>query len=247
MRERSPKRSGLPDTMRTIGALSTVGFSFVLAIVTYAMGRISHVHVHGAVSDGLFANLAEFQKAHAAFQRLAVAPVGFSATAITTPPTGARSLDGITAFSGGVDSCFSAYMHTELSAATPKRPIRAALMMHGFDIPLDQTAEFARSATRSAELAREAGLKLFTGSTNLRVLPVLWERTFATNVAACLSFFQPAYAFALIPSFHDYANTDLRHGSNPVTDPLLSSSSFQIVHDGAGYGRIDKLRHLAEG
>ncbi len=29
----SPKRSGLPDTFRTIGALSTVGISFVLAIV----------------------------------------------------------------------------------------------------------------------------------------------------------------------------------------------------------------------
>lgn len=31
--EGRPKRSGLPDTVRTIGALSTVGFSFVLAIV----------------------------------------------------------------------------------------------------------------------------------------------------------------------------------------------------------------------
>ena len=33
MTERRPKRSGLPDTVRTIGALSTVGLSFVLAIV----------------------------------------------------------------------------------------------------------------------------------------------------------------------------------------------------------------------
>jgi F0F1-type ATP synthase assembly protein I len=33
VRERSPKRSGLPETVRTIGALSTVGLSFVLAIV----------------------------------------------------------------------------------------------------------------------------------------------------------------------------------------------------------------------
>lgn len=33
MRERSSKRSGLPDTVRVIGALSTVGISFVLAIV----------------------------------------------------------------------------------------------------------------------------------------------------------------------------------------------------------------------
>jgi ATP synthase protein I len=31
--EGSPKGSGLPETVRTIGALSTVGLSFVLAIV----------------------------------------------------------------------------------------------------------------------------------------------------------------------------------------------------------------------
>jgi ATP synthase protein I len=31
--ERPPRQSGLADTVRTIGALSTVGISFVLAIV----------------------------------------------------------------------------------------------------------------------------------------------------------------------------------------------------------------------
>lgn len=33
MTERPSKRSGLPETVRMIGALSTVGISFVLAIV----------------------------------------------------------------------------------------------------------------------------------------------------------------------------------------------------------------------
>ena len=33
MNERPSRRSRLPDTVRTIGALSTVGISFVLAIV----------------------------------------------------------------------------------------------------------------------------------------------------------------------------------------------------------------------
>lgn len=32
MGETPPRRSGLPETVRTIGALSTVGISFVLAI-----------------------------------------------------------------------------------------------------------------------------------------------------------------------------------------------------------------------
>lgn len=33
MSDKPSKRSGLPETVRTIGALSTVGISFVLAIV----------------------------------------------------------------------------------------------------------------------------------------------------------------------------------------------------------------------
>jgi ATP synthase protein I len=33
MEPEGPKKGSLPDTVRTIGALSTVGFSFVLAIV----------------------------------------------------------------------------------------------------------------------------------------------------------------------------------------------------------------------
>jgi F0F1-type ATP synthase assembly protein I len=33
MEPEGPKKGSLPDTFRTIGALSTVGFSFVLAIV----------------------------------------------------------------------------------------------------------------------------------------------------------------------------------------------------------------------
>lgn len=33
MEPNGPKKDSLPDTVRTIGALSTVGFSFVLAIV----------------------------------------------------------------------------------------------------------------------------------------------------------------------------------------------------------------------
>jgi len=33
MESDGPKKGSLPDTVRTIGALSTVGFSFVLAIV----------------------------------------------------------------------------------------------------------------------------------------------------------------------------------------------------------------------
>lgn len=219
---------------------------FVLATLLYLSGRFSRVHVEGVVSEALFPNLAEFQTAFSAFHREHPAPLRFSATEQAPPAGVRREVTGITAFSGGVDSCFSVYRHTALSSLEPKRALRAALMMHGFDIPLDSPEVFRRAAGRARALTDEAGLRLYTGSTNLRTLPGQWEKTFGTAVAAALAFFQPAHSFGLIPSFQDWTNAHFEHGSNPLTDPLLSSSAFAIVHDGAGFGRIDKLRHLAQ-
>lgn len=220
---------------------------FVIATAVYALRRFRKLHVHGTVSDGLFVNLAEFQAAFAAFHDLpASQPIAYSAKDIALAPGSSRRSSGITAFSGGVDSCFSVYRHTKLSELAPKRDLGAALMMHGFDIPLEQPAVFAQSAQRSQHMTDEAGLRLFTGATNLRILPVPWEDTFAAAVAGSLAFFQPAFSYGLVPSFQEWSQARFDHGSNPLTDPLLSSPSFQIVHDGAGYGRIQKLRHLAQ-
>jgi|GEM_PF-712823 len=219
---------------------------FVLATVVHLLGRVDRLHVHGAVSDGLFANLADFRDAFASFQKQPLSPISFSADEIVAPAARGPEFGGITAFSGGVDSCFSAFRHTPLSTLTPKRPLRAALMMHGFDIPLADDAIFQRAAERSRRMIDETGLSFFTGATNLRELPVPWEKTFAAAVAASLSFFQPAYSFGLVPSCHDWTHAHFENGSNPVTDPLLSSASYQIIHDGTRFGRIAKLRHLAE-
>jgi hypothetical protein len=34
-------------------------------------------------------------------------------------------------------------------------------------------------------------------------------------------------------------------GSNPVTDHLLSSKTFQIIHDGAAFSRLQKVQQIA--
>ncbi|ACB76539.1 hypothetical protein [Opitutus terrae] len=218
---------------------------FVLATLIYSLGRIGRLEIHGAVSQGLLANVADFQSAYAAFHRVAAAPVRLVAREVVSAATANRTDGGITAFSGGVDSCFSVFRHTSLSELEPKRPLRAALMMHGFDIPLAEPAMFARAATRARTLTESAGVRLFTGATNLRTLPGHWEDTFGTAVAAVLTFFQPAFVFGLVPSAQLWQQVHFDHGSNPLTDPLLSSGAFAIVHDGTSFGRIDKLRALA--
>ena len=219
---------------------------FVIATAVHAVQRYRSIHIRGTVSEGLLANLADFQSAFATFHSLPrVEPVDYTATDTAAAAGIARRPMGISAFSGGVDSCFSIFQHTGLSSFTPKRPLGAALMMHGFDIPLAQADTFARSAARSKQMTDNAGLRFFTGATNVRTLPVAWEDTFGAVVAGSLSFFQPAYTFGLIPSCQDWTKMRLKTGSNPLMDPLLSSSSFQLIHDGTSFGRIEKLRRLA--
>lgn len=218
---------------------------FVIATFIHAIKRIECLRVHAPISAGLVENLAEFQSAYTAFHGWPRRePVRIIATESVATSRTVVNQRGLTAFSGGVDSCFSVFRHSGLSALHPKRPLGGALIMHGFDIPLEQPHVFARAVDRARRLTDVAGLSLFTGATNLRILSAPWEDTFATGVAAALSFFAPAFGFGLIPSFQEWTHARLDHGSNPITDPLLSSDTFALVHDGAGFSRIDKLRHL---
>jgi hypothetical protein len=56
---------------------------------------------------------------------------------------------------------------------------------------------------------------------------------------------QGGYAVGLIASTEPYHSLVLPYGSNPVTDWLMSSYAFQIVHDGAAFTRSEKVRELA--
>jgi hypothetical protein len=49
----------------------------------------------------------------------------------------------------------------------------------------------------------------------------------------------------MIASTNTYENLRLDLGSSPIVDPLLGSRSFSIVHGGAAYRRVDKVRRIA--
>lgn len=217
---------------------------FVISCLLKVMQTGQPLHVTGVVSSGLLENLEEFQQAYAAFHPRTHRPVRITADRVEARPTSPRSGPGLVAFSGGVDGSFSLYRHSELSDLHPKRPIAGALLMHGFDVPIDEPATFAAVVENARHFLEDTGVALHTGATNLREFGSDWNGVFGTAVAAALSFFQPAYTFGLIASASPYRYTRLHHGSNPLTDPLLSSSDFQLVHDGAAFSRAEKIRHL---
>jgi hypothetical protein len=117
-------------------------------------------------------------------------------------------------------------------------------MVHGFDIPLAQQEVFERAAEKSSAMLASLGVELIAMATNFRELGQDWEDVFGAAVASTLMLLRGGYTVGLLPSSYTYQSLFLPWGSNPLTDPLLSSNGFQIIHDGTAFKRIEKIQEL---
>ena len=222
---------------------------FAIAVVMLAMKAGCKLHMHGVVSRSLLRNLEEFQAAWSCWlpNRLAEVEMVVDEVEEQVSSVGKRTV--ATSFSGGVDSCFTAYMHATKRMGWRNLPVTSGLFVHGLDIPLSDPEGYRSISKRVEVLLNSLGLEMLRMSTNLRdVLDphVNWINSFGTGVAACLSIFQGCFFAGLIPGSYAYDVLHLDNGSNPIGDPLLGSDSFRIVHDGARYRRFDKIKAINE-
>lgn len=238
----------LPDKYSSL--LTPSCDSFVVAIIFMAMAQGVDVVVHGEVSPSLLQNMAEFQTVWTCW-RSHYKQVEITAEVEREQPTINRTPRTISTFSGGVDSCFTAFRHAKKLCGRVQRPLEAGLMIHGLDIPLNEQKYFDNAAEKSRSTLASLGLELITMATNFHSLKQYWEDAFGVALASCLMLLQGGYDSGLIPSSVPYQEMNLyseiiSYGSNPITDPLLSSRSFQIIHDGAGFTRTEKVKQIAQ-
>jgi hypothetical protein len=226
---------------------------FLLACLVPAMRLGLPLHFELPVDETTLHNLMEWQEAMVCWMpgKLKVVPIRcpVAPEPPKVPTAAGRSL---TAFSGGVDSCFTAHRHTAVPESGPFRRCRltAGLMVHGFDIPEDQPDTFASAFLRSQEILRDLGLEAYRLETNLRTLEEAvgcdWEQeTHGIWLAATLACLEPFFERVLIPSSYAFDILKLPWGSNPVTDPLFSSQTTPVWHDGAAWNKLDKVRFMA--
>jgi hypothetical protein len=71
------------------------------------------------------------------------------------------------------------------------------------------------------------------------------EFGYATAVASSLMIFQKKFGKGVIASGRPYSHQLIKRGSNPLTDVMLSSDSFKIVHDGAEFTRCSKALYIS--
>ena len=130
--------------------------------------------------------------------------------------------------------------------------IHDALFVHGFDIgkrARDPENERYRMALRRLEpVAIEAGVRIISCHTNLRHLPSrpdFWEyRQSGAALAALGHVATIGPAFLFIGGTYPVADP-VPMGSHPAVDGLFSSQRLTVIHDGARFSRLDKVRDLA--
>jgi hypothetical protein len=208
-----------------------------------AMRRGGRLKVEGDVSPSLLANLEEFQAIYVRwhpgrFKRVEIVPEHER-----EQPPGEEG--ALVPFSGGVDSAFTVFRHVTGRAGWQTQTLRAAFMVHGFDIPLDEPDGFAAAAGKAEATLATLGVPLVRMASNLWEVEHAWDTVVGAAIGSCLMLLQPNARVGLIPASVPY-DIRIELGPNPLSDPLLSSSVFRIAHDGAGYTRPQKIASIAE-
>ena len=219
--------------------------AYLLAALLPAMQVKADISVRGTVSSELLANLNELQYVWKRWCPEQYALIDIKVEQVRDNEI--RADGAVAAFSGGADAQFTTYRHAMKQAGYSTQTIRAGVLVHGFDIPLSDLEGFAGAESLAAKALADLGLDLFSVTSNVRELwDINWEHHCGTALAAVLSGLSSYAGAGLIGSSDPYGELYEPWGSHPITDPLMSSGVFKIIHDGAGFGRAEKVEVIAK-
>ncbi len=218
----------------------------VFAFLFHAMQRGRPVYVHGPVTRTALFNFDALQGAWCCWRPERYKRVDIHPETILDLDTPKRGRTAIAAYSGGVDSTFTALRHRLLLPPERRIPLTTLLMVHGFDVALDKPDHFERLVERTRPFRDLVGLDLRVVRTNSKELYLQnWQDSHAAELAACLHLYAHEFAFGLIGSTKSYDALVIPYGTSPITDHLLSGDGFAIVHDGAESSRTEKVAAIA--
>lgn len=219
--------------------------SYLLAVIMDAMQEGRDIIVKGSVSNELLSNLVEYQ---AAWNKWLPDIYSIVDMSVESARENERPLSGaICAFSGGVDSMFSVWRHSQGKNSYRSQNIKLCTLVHGFDIPLQDTAAFSNVTQRAITTLDDVGIKVVPIKTNYRdITCAKWEYAHATALVATLANFKSVAGTCVVGSSYPYNYLTIPWGSTPVLDHLLSSDEFIVFHDGASHTRTEKINEISE-
>lgn len=222
---------------------------FAIALVMAAMREGRDLLIDGAVSPRLLAGLEEWVGHWARLRPDRYHRIALRLSTPDRPPPRcppASPQVAVLAFSGGVDARYSLWRHHRGVVQHRRRQLVAAVIVQGLDLPLNHSEAFATAQAEARLSLEPLGLPLLPVRTNLRPLTGAGiDEAHGAVLVACLQLLKARAGTALLGSSEPYDDLVPGWGSSPLTDPLLSSDSLQVVHDGAEDDRCDKIRLLA--
>ncbi|WP_435950485.1 hypothetical protein [Psychrobacter sp. DM8] len=219
--------------------------AYLLATLLPAMQVQADIVVHGSLSLELLSNITELKHIWNKWLPKQYHLIDIKADSIRENEA---VIEGaVCAFSGGVDAQFTAYRHAKGLAGYSTRKLLAGVFIQGFDIPLNDKQGFDSAAKIASTVLKDLNIALLLVKTNIRELwDINWEDYHAAAIASVLCGLKKYAGTGLIGSGDSYDVLLSPWGSHPMTDPLLSSGSFRIIHDGAGFNRLQKLEVLTK-
>lgn len=219
----------------------TVLDGFVNAVIFFAMTTGQDILVEGKMTRSSLLNLATFQEAWSCWKPAVYRPIKIKPSSIVGELSRSAG-QSIAAFSGGADSIFTLLRH-----ASDGYGLRSAMLIHGFDVPPEDTNVFNSLFARLQPLLNHLNLRARIVRTNIAALRLqAWEDSFMAQLSCCLHNYSHEFRYGLAGSGEPYNALVLPWGQNPCTDYLLSGDGFSIVHDGAAFSRTEKIATIAQ-
>jgi hypothetical protein len=148
-------------------------------------------------------------------------------------------------FSGGVDSFFTALWRDKPTAFA--EPVTELVSVWGLDIPVSKADEIEIARKSLSLAAAQMGKPLVEVWTNARETSLKtmdWFDVFGSVLAAVGLTMESRYRRIMIPSPNSYSG-QVPCGSHAATDTHFSTLWTRFSHDGAGFGRTEKLRFIS--
>jgi hypothetical protein len=219
---------------------------FLTSMLLIAMQYGEDIKVQGAISPKLLSGINEYQRIFNMWFPKLFSLVDISCESLL-PAEKIKGNGGVVcAFSGGVDSFFSLWSHLPENERIQYSQITDTVFALGFDIRLEDDADYTLISNTYAEMFERLGINFITTRTNFQHYGTrpewgVFHGTAITGMAHVMS--RKTITF-YIPSSHTY-NDLIPWGTDPRIDHLLSSESMDVVHDGASFSRTEKTYILS--
>jgi hypothetical protein len=228
------------------GALSVSGNPWLACLLPLAVTRGEKLRLRLPVDPLLLSNASRLMEIWSRWYP-DLRPVALEAEAQpTSPGPEPRASGGF--FSGGIDSFYMVLRDRDGARPAEVPALDTLVLVRGFDIPVHAAAEFERHRESLLRAADDLGLEMLDVATNLRIVRFReadWGRLSHGSALASVGLAAERRFQSLCIAATHYDGPVKPWGSQPETDPLLSTGITRIFHVGVLIPRREKTEYIA--